>query len=90
MKTARGDKQRAQGASRYGRGAFLYTKIKIRGYGVAKERKEKAEKAMGLFKRFVVWLAWQFLRQKCDECPAHYVREYAKVFEARQEKTKKE
>lgn len=82
--------QRAQDASRYGRGAFLYTKIKIRGYGVAKEREEKAKKAMGLFKRFVVWLAWQFLRPKCDECPAHYVCEYAKVFEARQEKNKKE
>ena len=58
---------------------------------MAKEdRAEKAVKAMGIFKRFVVWLAWQFLRPKCDECPAHYVCEYAKVFEARQKEKEKE
>ena len=57
---------------------------------MAKEREEKAKKAMGLFKRFVVWLAWQFMKPTCAYCPARYVCEYAKVFEARQEKTKKE
>ena len=57
---------------------------------MAKEREENAKKAMGLFKRFVVWLAWQFMKPTCAYCPARYVCEYAKVFEAKQEKTKKE
>lgn len=54
------------------------------------EKTEKKAKALNFFKRFVVWLAWQFLRPKCDECPAHYVCEYAKVFETQRNKEKKE
>ena len=57
---------------------------------MANTNEEKKVKALGFFKRFVVWLAWQFLRPKCDECPAHYVCEYAKIFEARQAKKKEE
>lgn len=43
---------------------------------------EKKKKTLNFFKRFIIWLAWQFLRPKCADCPAYYVCEYAKVFEA--------
>lgn len=64
--------------------------VKKTGGLMSNEKAEKKEKVLGLFKRFVVWLAWQFLRPKCADCPARFVCEYAKVFEDAQTKKSKE
>lgn len=42
-----------------------------------KKKKKQAKKAYGLFKRFVIWLAWQMLRPNCKACAMYEYCPYA-------------